>query len=137
MTNAELKHHGIKGQKWGVRRFQNPDGTLTAKGKLRELKKTDEYKKALAPIKQNAKNQGLGVGIASFILIAAQAPAGPLVKSAAGAATGVATGGITYASTMAQGKHHVNNFIKQYGTVPATSIKRLPNGNYGLSLSKK
>ncbi len=26
----ELYHHGIKGQKWGVRRFQNPDGTLTA-----------------------------------------------------------------------------------------------------------
>jgi len=29
----ELYHHGIKGQKWGVRRFQNSDGTLTAEGK--------------------------------------------------------------------------------------------------------
>lgn len=29
----ELYHHGIKGQKWGVRRFQNPDGTLTELGK--------------------------------------------------------------------------------------------------------
>lgn len=28
-------HHGIKGQKWGVRRFQNDDGTLTAEGKAR------------------------------------------------------------------------------------------------------
>lgn len=27
-----IKHHGIKGQKWGVRRFQNPDGTLTTAG---------------------------------------------------------------------------------------------------------
>lgn len=28
-----LEHHGILGQKWGVRRFQNPDGSLTAEGK--------------------------------------------------------------------------------------------------------
>lgn len=31
----ELYHHDIKGQKWGVRRFQNPDGSLTEKGKKR------------------------------------------------------------------------------------------------------
>lgn len=30
-----LKHHGIKGQKWGVRRYQNSDGSLTPEGKLR------------------------------------------------------------------------------------------------------
>ena len=33
--NDELYHHGIKGQKWGVRRFQNSDGTLTSAGKQR------------------------------------------------------------------------------------------------------
>lgn len=27
-----LAHHGIKGQKWGIRRFQNEDGTLTKAG---------------------------------------------------------------------------------------------------------
>lgn len=31
----ELYHHGIKGQKWGVRRFENEDGTLTPAGKER------------------------------------------------------------------------------------------------------
>ena len=30
-----LCHHGIKGQKWGIRRFQNDDGTLTAEGRKR------------------------------------------------------------------------------------------------------
>ena len=30
-----LAHHGIKGQKWGVRRFQDEDGSLTSQGKKR------------------------------------------------------------------------------------------------------
>lgn len=37
----ELVHHGIKGQKWGVRRFQNKDGTLTEAGKKRYYKYSD------------------------------------------------------------------------------------------------
>lgn len=31
----ELMHYGIRGMKWGIRRFQNPDGTLTAAGRRR------------------------------------------------------------------------------------------------------
>ena len=38
-NSYELYHHGIKGQKWGVRRFQNADGTLTRAGQLRLDKK--------------------------------------------------------------------------------------------------
>lgn len=34
-----LSHHGIKGQKWGVRRYQNYDGTLTSAGQRRVKKK--------------------------------------------------------------------------------------------------
>lgn len=37
----ELYHHGIKGQKWGVRRYQNEDGSLTAAGQKRYYGKAD------------------------------------------------------------------------------------------------
>ena len=36
MNKYELVHHGIKGMKWGVLRYQNADGTLTAAGRVRD-----------------------------------------------------------------------------------------------------
>lgn len=38
-----LAHHGIKGQKWGIRRYQNPDGSLTPEGKIRYGSGPNDY----------------------------------------------------------------------------------------------
>lgn len=56
-----LMHHGIKGQKWGVRRFQNPDGTLTNAGKSRQ--KTNGSKKH-----HYARNAAIGAGLVTAAL---------------------------------------------------------------------
>ncbi len=48
----ELAHHGILGMKWGVRRYQNKDGTLTAAGKVRY---SEESNKAIKTNRDGSK----------------------------------------------------------------------------------
>lgn len=43
MYETELQHHGIKGQRWGIRRFQNKDGSLTPLGRKRNREVDDDY----------------------------------------------------------------------------------------------
>ena len=56
MENNSLRHHGILGMKWGVRRYQNKDGTLTAAGKKRydkEMKDAKAERRALKNVQKN------------------------------------------------------------------------------------
>ena len=63
-----LAHHGILGMKWGIRRYQNEDGTLTAVGKRRYIDSQDMYdgESKKAGIKSGkAAAIGASVGVAS------------------------------------------------------------------------
>ena len=42
-SDTYLAHYGIKGQKWGVRRYQNADGTLTESGKKHYTKDSKKF----------------------------------------------------------------------------------------------
>ena len=51
----ELTHWGIKGQKWGQRRYQNKDGSLTPAGQKRYNKEVEKLKKETAKVKAEQK----------------------------------------------------------------------------------
>lgn len=51
MEDDVIIHWGIKGMKWGVRRYQNKDGSLTAAGKKKLAKETEAVKKEASTLK--------------------------------------------------------------------------------------
>lgn len=50
-------HHGIKGMKWGIRRYQNKDGTLTAAGKKRYNKEVERLKNERKTLNNQKRTQ--------------------------------------------------------------------------------
>lgn len=112
-----LYHHGIKGQKWGVRRFQNKDGSLTPAGRKRYdddgpiQKKQKEYKvpknKSLHRLKIEEKYKAQGMSEKEAEQAAARRIRGE--QFAVGAAA------VTVAAAVAYSKyknHNVDKVIK-------------------------
>ena len=82
MEKQELAHHGIKGMKWGVRRYRNHDGSLTPAGKKRYSSdsKVEEPSRA----KKVAKTVGaIALGV-SVSYAGAKFAASPAARAAGG-----------------------------------------------------
>ena len=124
-TDEYLAHHGIKGQKWGRRRFQNPDGSLTMEGYQHWGLNPDgskfrghRNKKGYTDATSKASRTGLAVGAA--IGSALGAAAGP-VGLASGASTGMLIGAVagTAIGTIntRRMQHKIRKMLKEQGTV--------------------
>lgn len=123
-----IAHHGIKGQKWGVRRYQNADGSLTEKGrkkyskKAASLERQARYRENLAGEYESYKNVMSKVGAISgglvggsavyFVAALASAPVAPIGWGiAGGAAAGSAA---TKAMYSAAKKHQLKLANRKY-----------------------
>lgn len=92
-----LEHHGILGQKWGVRRFQNKDGSLTAAGKNRLVNKVNKKHNfsnkddvSIDRRKENITSLLAMVGTTAMSAVMG-APAGPIGALITGAPMGIIT----------------------------------------------
>lgn len=63
----ELRHHGIKGMKWGIRRFQNEDGSLTNAGRKRYADDGDTAERR----KSVAKKVAIGTAAVAGVVLTA------------------------------------------------------------------
>lgn len=82
VNSEELKHYGIKGQKWGKRRYQNADGSLTPAGKERYGSKEDFEKQYPEDVKKSINKAKSGLNKASGVVDKAKDSNAKKVKKA-------------------------------------------------------
>jgi hypothetical protein len=147
VKSDELAHHGILGMKWGVRRYQNPDGSLTAEGKKRYgseagLYKSQAKKEAKKSVKNLAKFAGAAYLTEGTGTVAANMT-GKMTKMAYGLGKVLSSAAgeevIGQAVYGGQAAAQVAAFMGQYGTALAagTTVVGLAAGGYAVYRAAK
>ena len=125
-----LSHHGIKGQKWGVRRFQNKDGTLTAEGyqhwglnpdgsKFKGKRNRKQYSDATV----SASKKGTAIGTAAGVAIGALAgPMGASTLGMVGSMAGMAVGTAVGAINTRRMQKKIKNLLDENGKVYVSDL---------------
>lgn len=136
--SSELCHHGIKGMKWGVRRYQNEDGTLTAEGRERYSKQADikDAWNALRSKEKRNRNKFIASTLGGTVLnstamagsIATAATMGTPAGLVSAGVTAVATfAGVSLNSISAKSSRMGDEIVKKYNDVKMGEIK-IPKG---------
>lgn len=133
-----IAHHGIKGQKWGVRRFQNPDGTLTEAGRKRYSTGEADTKTGSGISKDTVKKVATTVVVAGSLAAAAyiyannkpvidqavrEAMTKVLVQSGTAVALADAKIGPVLDASIETGKKFVEQKIKEAGNIAGQKLK--------------
>lgn len=115
-----LAHYGIKGQKWGVRRYQNPDGTRTTEGKKRYS--SDKKSKNINP-KTVLKVGAAVAGTAAVAYLAANPKAREAAKKIVASSSKKLVGGLKNSAVRA-GKAMVDGAMISIGGLAVDKLAR-------------
>lgn len=127
--NNELYHHGVVGMKWGVRRYQNKDGTLTAAGKKKAKKIESQYykvtgRKIVAPSEKTNSQKTSSNNSSEKTLYDIQKENTYLRAQKENLLLKQDIQKLTTPKNVNNGKNFTNKFLKESGSVLATSAKK-------------